>query len=84
VPANTQVKIQLKVALAIMCALITSAVVAEDRVEVSSGVVEGAKIAASDVRLFKGIPFAAPPIDKLRWQAPAPVQPREGVFKADT
>ena len=83
-PANTQVKIQLKVAFAIMCALITSAVVAEDRVEVNGGVVEGAKIAESDIRLFKGIPFAAPPIGKLRWQAPAPVQPWQGVFKADT
>jgi len=30
------------------------------------------------VAVFKGIPFAAPPIDELRWRAPEPNKPRSG------
>lgn len=66
------------------CLLIASAAVAEDRIDVSGGVVEGTTIPGSDIRLFKGIPFAAPPTGKRRWQAPQPVQPWEGIHKADT
>jgi para-nitrobenzyl esterase len=33
--------------------------------------------------VFKGIPFAAPPVGDLRWKAPAPVEPWTGVKKAD-
>lgn len=29
---------------------------------------------------FKGIPFAAPPVGKLRWKAPQPVKPWSGVL----
>jgi para-nitrobenzyl esterase len=32
---------------------------------------------------FKGVPFAAPPVDKLRWRAPQPVQPWSGVRHAN-
>jgi para-nitrobenzyl esterase len=44
--------------------------------EVQSVVTEG-------VSIFKGIPFAAPPVGDLRWKAPAPVQAWTGVKKAD-
>ena len=33
--------------------------------------------------MFKGIPFAAPPVGDLRWKAPAPSKPWTGVKKAD-
>jgi para-nitrobenzyl esterase len=36
-----------------------------------------------NVRIFKGIPFAAPPLGDLRWKAPQPAAKWEGVFKAD-
>jgi para-nitrobenzyl esterase len=35
------------------------------------------------IRIFKGIPFAAPPVGELRWKAPQPVKNWAGVQKAD-
>jgi para-nitrobenzyl esterase len=50
--------------------------------------IEGGQIAdiaadASGVRVFKGIPFAAPPTGELRWRKPEPVKPWDGVRKAE-
>ena len=35
------------------------------------------------VRLYRGIPFAAPPVGNLRWRPPQPVVPWSGVKAAD-
>jgi para-nitrobenzyl esterase len=53
-----------------------SGVVATD-----AGRVEGTVSADSKVRIFKGIPFAAPPVGPLRWKAPQPVANWDGVRK---
>ena len=42
------------------------------QVRTASGVVQGSTIADGRIRVFKGIPFAAPPTGELRWQAPRP------------
>lgn len=47
--------------------------------QTADGVVEGVVSADDKVRTFKGIPYAAPPIGKLRWRAPEPVVPWTGV-----
>jgi para-nitrobenzyl esterase len=50
-------------------------------VDITGGKVEG--IFKDEIASFKGIPFAAPPVGNLRWKAPQPVIPWEGVKKAD-
>jgi para-nitrobenzyl esterase len=37
---------------------------------------------SSGVKIFKGIPFAAPPVGELRWKEPRPVKNWEGVRQA--
>ena len=50
------------------------------QVKVAEGVLEG--VNESGVMVFKGVPFAAPPVGDLRWKAPQPVKSWEGVRKA--
>ena len=45
-------------------------------VTIDAGIVRGA--AAGGVVAFKGIPYAAPPLGRLRWRAPQPVVPWRG------
>jgi para-nitrobenzyl esterase len=45
---------------------------AADQVRTDKGTVEGATSTDAKVRIFKGIPYAAPPVGALRWKAPAP------------
>jgi len=50
-----------------------------DPVKTDGGLVQG--MAEGDLTVFKGIPFAAPPVGELRWKAPAPVDKWSGVKK---
>lgn len=36
-----------------------------------------------DVFIYRGIPYAAPPTNELRWRAPAPTGPLPSPFVAD-
>lgn len=49
------------------------------RVPVSGGVVEGSQASGGGALLFRGIPYAAPPVGDLRWRAPKPVARWTGV-----
>ncbi len=55
---------------------------AADQVATDKGTVEGTASADSKVRIFKGIPFAAPPVGALRWKAPQPAASWTGARKA--
>ncbi len=52
------------------------------QVRTTNGVLEGVVSPDGKVRTFKGIPYAAPPLDSLRWRAPQPSAPWSGVRKA--
>ena len=56
---------------------------AADNVKIETGVLAGAINADGTVRMFKNVPFAAPPVGQLRWKAPQPAAKWEGVRPAD-
>ena len=70
------------VALAVAVAASSVAFAAEDAIKVDGGLISGTT--AEGVRAFKGIPFAAPPVGELRWKAPQPLIPWQGVRQCDT
>ncbi len=49
-------------------------------VETSAGKVEG--LTRNELFVFRGIPYAAPPVGERRWLPPEPVKPWEGVLEA--
>jgi len=51
-------------------------------VKVNGGLVAGVPGQDKTITVFKGIPFAAPPVGDLRWRAPQPVVAWTGVKKA--
>ena len=61
-------------------ALALSAAAQAQTVATASGEVAGAT--KDGVVSWKGVPFAAPPIGELRWRAPRPAQPWNGVRQA--
>ena len=52
-------------------------------VRIDAGLVSGVAGGTADMRVFKGIPFAAPPVGPLRWRPPQPVKSWAGVRQAD-
>lgn len=48
-------------------------------VKVEQGMVQG--VSENGLAVYKGIPFAAPPVGDLRWRAPQPAQKWDGVKK---
>jgi para-nitrobenzyl esterase len=61
----------------------TASAAINDPVRLQDGLISGVPGTANGVRVFKGIPFAAPPVGNLRWRAPQPVAAWDGVRKAD-
>jgi para-nitrobenzyl esterase len=58
---------------------LTFSLCAADRVKVTGGTIEAGAPLSTGVRVFQGIPFAAPPVGPLRWKAPQPVVKWSGV-----
>ncbi|MBM6700354.1 carboxylesterase family protein [Bifidobacterium pullorum subsp. saeculare] len=51
-------------------------------VQTALGRVEGTSEEDPAVTVFRGIPYAQPPVGELRWRAPRPVLPWEGTLRA--
>jgi para-nitrobenzyl esterase len=62
-------------------ALLSAAV--NEPVRLDTGLVSGIAGSSPQMRIFKGIPFAAPPVGNLRWKSPQPAAKWSGVRKAD-
>src|SRR5213080_2713513 len=55
-----------------------------DQVKIDTGTLAGVVgTTQPTVRVFKGIPFAAPPLGENRWRAPQPAAKWDGVRNAD-
>jgi para-nitrobenzyl esterase len=56
----------------------------KDPVQTDAGLVSGIAVggAGQAVRVYRGIPYAAPPVGDLRWKVPQAVTPWKGVKKA--
>jgi para-nitrobenzyl esterase len=70
--------------LLLICCVISSGALASDLdnvVKIDSGYVVGSGAA---VRVYKGIPFAAPPVGELRWQPPHPVKAWDSIRVSKT
>lgn len=72
-----------KTVMMLACALFATTLWAQAPVlAVEGGQIEGV-VDAEGVAVYKGIPYAAPPVGDLRWKQPQPVQPWQGVRKCD-
>lgn len=67
--------------LAMLLLLVTACATHQPgQVKVEGGWIQGT--VEEDLTIYKGIPFAAPPVGELRWRAPQPVEKWEGIKQA--
>ena len=55
---------------------------ASGQVRTDAGSIEGSTSGDGKVQIFKGVPYAAPPVGTLRWKEPQPVPSWQGSRKA--
>ncbi len=65
-----------------MALVMVGGVWAATPVKTANGLVEGTASADGKIRVYKGVPYAAPPVGDLRWKAPQPAADWSGVRKA--
>lgn len=75
--SNRKLKIITTKAILLFC---MSSLYAQE-IETKNGILKG--IFENEIEVYKGVPFAAAPVGELRWQAPKPPIPWDGVRLAD-
>lgn len=53
----------------------------QNMIKVSQGLLEG--VSCDGYVVFKGVPYAKPPVGELRWKAPESIEGWEGIYRAD-
>lgn len=71
------IKIQLAILLILIIAGPNRLEAQDVKVKTINGTIAGSK--TDDILIFKGVPFAAPPVGDLRWKAPQPLKNWNGV-----
>ncbi len=67
----------LPIAIALMVFMTGCSKLLPEQVKIEQGIVQGT--IEDSLRVFRGIPFAAPPVGDLRWKAPQPAPEWEGI-----
>ena len=70
-------------ALLFLAAVLPISAAINDPVKIDTGLITGVEGSIPQVRIYKGIPFAAPPVGELRWKAPRAASRWDGVRAAD-
>jgi para-nitrobenzyl esterase len=66
-------------AFATVAAIVLTGARSAASLQIEGGQIVDAAPDATGIRVFKGIPYAAPAVGELRWKAPQPVQPWNGL-----
>jgi para-nitrobenzyl esterase len=72
----------LAVAALLPLALVPLSAAQTGPVHIDTGLLSGVAGLNPEVRVFEGIPFAAPPVGNLRWRSPKPAAKWDGVREA--
>ena len=73
-----------KILIAVVAVLAISCAKEYPVITVDGGKIQGVASETPGVTVYKGIPYAAPPVGELRWKAPQPVVPWDGVKVCDS
>src|SRR5262249_46873969 len=72
-------------AVSLVAIVASASAMIPEQVRIETGLLAGTvSTGQPTVRVFKGIPFAAPPLGENRWRAPQPAAKWDGVRKADS
>src|SRR5213595_808564 len=68
--------------LLLLVVTVAPATAITDPIRVEQGLLSGTTGVHPEIRVYRGVPFAAPPMGELRWKAPTPPAQWKGVREA--